>query len=68
MERLAARGERLARLASERQVQDIARQLRRLFGDGTVDVEEGRVLVGGRQMVKRWLLDPGVRFLGGGPK
>lgn len=68
MERLTALGERLAGQASERQVEAIAQRLRSLFGDGAIEVEEERVLVGGRRMNKRWLINPSLRFLGGGLK
>jgi hypothetical protein len=39
-----------------------------LFGSGAVDFEETRVLVRGRGMIKRWLIDPGLRFFAGAMK
>ena len=68
MERLAARGGQLARSAQEQRVQEVAQQLRTIFGSAAVEVEEARVLVRGRGMIKRWLIDPSLRFLGGGLK
>jgi hypothetical protein len=68
MEKLLSCGERIARDAEARQVRRIAQGLRILFGSAAVSVEEARVLVSGRGMIKRWLLDPGLRFLGGGLK
>ena len=68
MEKLTARGEQVARGARERRVQRVARQLRTIFGSAAVEVEEARVLVRGRGMIKRWLIDPSLRFLGGGLK
>ena len=68
MERLAARGGQLARGAQEQRVQKVAQQLRMIFGSAAVEVEEARVLVRGRGMIKRWLIDPSLRFLGGGLK
>ena len=68
MERLAARGGQLARSAQEQRVQEVAQQLRTIFGSAAVEVQEARVLVRGRGMIKRWLIDPSLRFLGGGLK
>jgi hypothetical protein len=39
-----------------------------MFGSGAIEVEEARVLVRGKGMIKRWLIDPSLRFLGGGLK
>jgi hypothetical protein len=49
-------------------VQRVAQQLRTIFGSAAVDVQEARVLVRGKGMIKRWLIDPSLRFLGGGLK
>ena len=68
MEKLAAGGEQLARSAQEQLVQEVAQQLRTIFGSAAVEVQEARVLVRGRGMIKRWLIDPSLRFLGGGLK
>jgi hypothetical protein len=37
-----------------------------MFGSGAIEVEEARVLVRGRGIIKRWLIDPSLRFLAGG--
>lgn len=68
MEKLIERGEQLARDAQARQVKRVAEQLRSLFGGAAVDVEEARVIVSGRGIIKRWLIDPSLRFLTGGLK
>ena len=68
MEKLTARGEQLARVAQKQRAQRVAQQLRTIFGSAAVEVEEARVLVRGRGMIKRWLIDPSLRFLGGGLK
>ena len=68
MERLMARGEELAREAEQQQVQLVAQRLRTLFGAAAVEVEGNQVLIGGRGAIKRWLTDPGVRFLAGALK
>ena len=62
------RAEQIARAARERKIRQVSEQLKTLFGDSAVVVEEARVLVRGRGIVKRWLIDPSLRFLGGGPR
>jgi hypothetical protein len=39
-----------------------------VLGSASIEVEEARVLVRGRGIVKRWLIDPSLRFLSGGLK
>ena len=68
MDALQSRGERLARAAQQRKVDQVAAQLRGMFGSGAVEAEEARVLVRGRGIIKRWLIDPSLRFLAGGLK
>jgi hypothetical protein len=68
MEKMISRGDAIARDAQQRQVQRVAQQLRGIFGSAAVQVEEARVLVRGRGMIKRWLIDPSLRFLTGGLK
>ena len=66
MEKLAARGEQLARSARERQLLAVAQRLRSSFRDGAVEVAEGSVTVGGKGIVKRWLIDSSLRFFSRG--
>ena len=68
MEKLARRGEALAREAQRRGVARVAQELRSLFGVQSVQAEEARVFVSGRGIMRRWLVDPALRFLGGGLK
>jgi hypothetical protein len=68
MEKLLARGDALARDATTRKVGEVAQQLRAIFGAGSVSVEDAQVLVKGPGILKRWLIDPSVRFLAGGLK
>lgn len=68
MERLVSRAEELARIQQQRKLSEVAQQLRSLFGSAAIEVEEARVLVRGRGLIKRWLIDPSLRFLGGGLK
>ncbi|MEO7750895.1 MAG: hypothetical protein ABIS09_06185 [Sphingomicrobium sp.] len=60
---LSRRGEELAHAAKQRRIDAIATQLKAMFGSGAVEVEEARVLVRGKGMIKRWLIDPQLRFL-----
>jgi uncharacterized protein (DUF3084 family) len=68
IERMIARAEQLAQDAQQRRLQQVATQLRAIFGSAAIEVEEARVLVRGRGIVKRWLIDPSLRFLAGGLK
>ena len=68
MEKLVARGEELVRRAQARQAERLAQQLRGIFGAGAVSVADAQVLVSGRGTIKRWLIDPSLRFFGGGLK
>jgi hypothetical protein len=65
---LAKRGAEIARAGQQQRVRVVAEQLRSILGSGAVEVEEARVLVRGRGMIKRWLIDPSLRFLAGGLK
>jgi fructose-1,6-bisphosphatase/inositol monophosphatase family enzyme len=66
MENLVRRGEDLARAAQQQKLREIAQQLRAVFGSGAIVTEEAAVLVRGRGLVKRWLVDPSLRFLSKG--
>ena len=68
MTKLIKRGEQIARERQRQRVRQLAEQLKGLFGDAAVEVEEARVLVRGRGIVKRWLIDPSLRFLAAGFK
>jgi predicted NBD/HSP70 family sugar kinase len=64
MEKLLDRGQALAGDAQQRKLAEVAGQLRAMFGNA-VEIEGDRVLVSGRGIMKRWLIDPSLRFLGG---
>lgn len=68
MDKLKARGEQLAHAAQKQCLDRVALQLRALFGDTSVAVEDVRAVVSGRGLLKRWLADPRLRFMGGGLK
>lgn len=65
MEKLVQRGEEIAREAQARELGRVAEQLRTLFGGASVDVEDAQVIASGKGMMRRWLSDPRLRFLGG---
>jgi hypothetical protein len=62
MSDILARGDILARRAQQRTIRAIADRLNALT-QASVQVEEARVLVTGRGLIKRWLIDPELRFL-----
>jgi hypothetical protein len=66
MRRLANRADSIARAEQRRQLLRIAERTRELVRDASVEVEEARILVRGRGIVKRWLIDPSLRFLSSG--
>lgn len=68
MERLLKRGDDIAREAQRRGIERVADRLRQRFGAGSVQTDEARVLVSGRGLIRRWLIDPSLRFLAGALK
>jgi hypothetical protein len=66
MGELLKRRELIARARQRQAVQNAAEKLRTMFGSGAVEVEDARVVVSGLGLLKRWLIDPSLRFLGGG--
>jgi predicted NBD/HSP70 family sugar kinase len=65
---LLSRGEELAGDQLQKKVTDVAAQLRAIVGNAAVSVEDARVVISGRGIVKRWLTDPTLRFLTGAVK
>lgn len=65
MTALIARAERRARDEQQRLIAAATAALKAHMRGASVEAEEARVLVSGRGAVKRWLLDPGLRFLSG---
>lgn len=62
---LEARAARLAARAQRERLTRIAANLRGMFGAAAIETEADRVLVRGKGLVRRWLIDPNLRFLGG---
>ena len=65
MTALLKRGEELARAAQVQCVQQVAGRVKELVPGISVETEEARVIVSGRGLLKRWLIDPQLRFLAG---
>ena len=66
MRKLSNRAGAIARAEQQRQLLRLAGRARELVRDATIEVEEARILVRGRGIVKRWLIDPSLRFLSSG--
>ena len=61
---LQQRAERLARARQQREVERIARIFGELLGAADVEALPDRVVVSGRGIMRRWLVDPALRFWG----
>lgn len=68
MSRFIQRVEDVARAEQARRIAELIARVREVLGEGSVQAEDGRILVRGRGLVKRWLSDPSLRFLRGGPR
>lgn len=66
MTELMRQGEEIARERQRETVSRVAGRLKALLGDAAVEIEDARVLVRGRGLIRRWLVDPALRFLAGG--
>lgn len=65
MSELLKRGEELAREAQVQRVTQVAGRLKELVRGISIETDEARVIVSGRGLLKRWLIDPQLRFLAG---
>ena len=68
MGNLIKRAVERAQAAQRRQIMAVAARLREIIHGASIEVEEARILVKGKGLVKRWLIDPSLRFLSGGLK
>ena len=59
------RAEVIAQDKQKRTVDAVAQRLRDLLKSASVEVQGSRVVVRGKGLLKRWLIDPDLRFLGG---
>lgn len=64
MERLVRRGQEIARRSEQEKTGHVAGHLKELLGNASV--EGSRIAVSGRGLVRRWLADSRLRFLGSG--
>ena len=65
MSELLKRGEELAREAQVQRLTQVAGRLKELVRGISIETDEARVIVSGRGLLKRWLIDPQLRFLAG---
>ena len=59
---LIRRGEEIARRAKRAKVLAVAERLKAVLGEEAVEAEDVRVLVRERGIIRRWLIDPSLRF------
>jgi hypothetical protein len=60
---LIRRADEIARGAQQAKVLAVATRLKTLLGEAAVEAEDRRVVVRGRGIIRRWLIEPGLRFL-----
>jgi len=65
MAKLVTRGDALARAAQAKRIEQIGARLKELVRGVSIETDEARVIVSGRGLLKRWLIDPQLRFLAG---
>jgi hypothetical protein len=68
MERLMRRVEMLAAAEQKRQAQRLAGRMKEMLGSGSIEVLDTQVVGSGRGLLRRWLIDPSLRFLSSGLK
>lgn len=66
MDGLIRRAEMLAAAAQRRQARRLATRMTEMLGRDSVEVVEAAVVATGPGLLKRWLIDPGLRFLSSG--
>jgi hypothetical protein len=60
---LIRRADEIAHGAQQAKVLAVATRLKTLLGEAAVEAEDRRVVVRGRGIIRRWLIEPGLRFL-----
>jgi len=68
MEELMRRVEMLAAAEQKQQAQRLAGRMKEMLGSGSVEVLDTQVVGSGRGLLRRWLIDPSLRFLSSGLK
>jgi hypothetical protein len=68
MDALMRRAELLAASEQRRRLASLAERMREMLGRASVEIVDAKVVVSGRGLVRRWLTEPGLRFLASGFK
>jgi hypothetical protein len=63
MEKLLARAEQIATTAQANRIEEIAQAAQEIGGVSVLKTATG-VVLRGRKLLERWLLDPALRFIG----
>ena len=63
MQSVVAWAERRARIQARQRAGQIAERMRAILRGASVEATETGVIVSGRGLVRRWLIDPELRFL-----
>jgi hypothetical protein len=66
MRKLLERGEQAARAGQRRAIGEIAARMREQLGGGIVEEQVSAIVIKGRQLMRRWLNEPALRFIAGG--
>ena len=64
MKRLEARVAQLARAEQRRRLDRMAERLQEMFGSDRVVQSDSEVAISGRGVIRRWLTEPALRFIG----
>jgi hypothetical protein len=64
MEKLLASGAALARVAEERHIEALESRLPGELRGVQVERAPGQVILKGRSLLRRWIADPAIRFIG----
>ena len=63
--KLLQRAEAIAQDKQKRTIDAVAQRLRDLLKSASVEIEGSRIILRGKGLLKRWLIDPDLRFLAG---
>lgn len=64
MGRLIKRGEEISRRAQQQKIGQVVARLQELLGARAVELEGTNVTVSGQDLVRKWLADSRLRFMG----
>lgn len=63
MKNLQARAEQIAEAMERRRTDRLVEALKAQAPRASIEVEQGRIAIGGRNLLRRWLSDPALRFV-----